>query len=176
MAVVGYALEVRMELEAVHRELAMALEEANGQGTLAQHALDADGDLRFVGALDEDAPAGGLDDGGVVEADTLAACEFRLLVGIDGEDREQRIAPAHHFQDVAGTPPDRILRAVEIDDADRCPQFVDHRHRVGRRCVDLLSGQVDVGIVKHQRDVCQHPHAEPSDDTACRIEPCPDAS
>ena len=72
-----------MELEAVHRELAMALEEANGERTRAQHALDADGDLRLVGALDEDAPAGGLDDGGVVEAHTLAARELRLLVGID---------------------------------------------------------------------------------------------
>src|SRR3954471_17404762 len=112
-----------MELEASDRELAVALEEANGEGALAQHALDADRDLRFVGALDEDTPVGGLDDGGIVEADTLAACEFGLLVGVDGEDREQRIAPAHHFQNVAGTPPDRILRAVEIKDADRCPQF-----------------------------------------------------
>ena len=51
----------------------------------AQHALDADGDLRLVGALDEHAPPGGLDDGRVVEADALAAREFRLLVGIDGE-------------------------------------------------------------------------------------------
>ena len=86
VAVVGHALEVRVELEAVHRELAVALEEADGERTRAQHALDADGDLRLVGALDEHATAGGLDDGGVVEADALAAREFRLLVGIDGED------------------------------------------------------------------------------------------
>ena len=86
VAVVGHAFEVRVELEAVHRELAVALEEADGERTRAQHALDADGDLRLVGALDEDAPAGGLDDGGVVEADTLAARELRPLVGIDGED------------------------------------------------------------------------------------------
>ena len=116
--------------------------------TRAQHALDADGDLRLVGALDEDAPAGGLDDGGVVEADTLAARELRLLVGIDGEDREQRIAPAHHLQDVARALPDGILGAVEIGDADRCPQLIDHRHRGGRRRVDLLPGEVDVRVVE----------------------------
>ena len=83
----------------------------------AQHALDADGDLRLVGALDEHAPPGGLDDRGVVEADALAAREFGLLVGIDGEHAEQRIAPAHHLQDVAGALPDGILGAVEIGDA-----------------------------------------------------------
>ena len=122
MAVVGCAFEVRVELEVVHRQLAVALEEADRERTLAQHALDADGDLGLVGALDQDAPAGGLDDGGVVEADALAARELRLLVGIDGEDLEQRIAPAHHLQDVAGAPPDRILGAVEIGDADRRPR------------------------------------------------------
>ena len=85
MAVIGDAFEVRVELEAVHREFAMALEEADGERPRAQHALDADGDLRLVGALDQHPPAGGLDDGRVVEPDALAAREFRLLVGIDGE-------------------------------------------------------------------------------------------
>ena len=51
---------------------------------VAQYALDADGNLRLVRALDQDPPAVGLDDGGVVEADTLAAGELRPLVGIDG--------------------------------------------------------------------------------------------
>ena len=79
----GRALEVRMELEAVHREFAMAFEEAEREGSLAQHALDADCDLGFVGALDEDAAARSLDDRGVVELDALAARKLRLLVGID---------------------------------------------------------------------------------------------
>ena len=130
MAVAGCAFEVGVELESVHRELAVALQEAHGERTRAQHALDADRDLRLVGALDEDASAGGLEDGGVVETHTLAARELRLLVGIDGEHRQQRIAPAHHLQDVARALPDGILAAVEIGDVDRRPHLIDDRHRL----------------------------------------------
>ena len=98
MTVVGYALDVRMELEAVHRKLAMALDEANGQGTLAQHALDADGDLRFVGALDEDTPAGCLDDGGVVEANALAAgdCARYAARGLDAMTAQAAVRKGKH--------------------------------------------------------------------------------
>src|SRR5690606_38473138 len=120
-----------VELEAVHCELAMALEEADGDGPLAQHPLDPDGDLRLAGALNENAPAGGLDDSGVVQSNALAACELGLLVGIDVEDGEQRIASAHHLQDVGGASPDRILRPVEKRNANRLPQLVDHSHGVG---------------------------------------------
>ena len=127
MAVVGNAFEMRVELEIVHREFAMALDEADGDGPLAQHALDADGDLRLVGALDQHAASVGFDDGSVVEPDPLLARECRLLVGIDGEDCEQRIAPPHHRQDVAGALPDRILGAVEIRDAHLPGDLIDAR-------------------------------------------------
>src|SRR5262245_66263598 len=92
VAVIAGALEVGVELKAVHGQLAMPLEKANGERARAQHALDADGDLSLIGALDQDAAAAGLDDGGVVEADALAAREVGAVVGVDRRNRQPRIA------------------------------------------------------------------------------------
>ena len=77
---------MRVVLEVVHRQLAVAFEEAGGDRAATQHALDAEGDLGLVGALHHHAAALGLDDRGVVELDALAAGQRGFTVGIDRGD------------------------------------------------------------------------------------------
>jgi hypothetical protein len=53
MTVAGTAFEMRVVLEIVHRQLAVSFEEADRDRTPAQHPLDADGYLGFVGTLNQ---------------------------------------------------------------------------------------------------------------------------
>src|ERR671925_883558 len=109
MAVVGCALQMRVELEIVHRKLAVALEEADRIHTLAQHTLYAEGDLGLVGALHQYAAPLRFDHRGVVDADAGGARERRLLVRIDRDQLEARIAPFHDPQNIARAPTAGIL-------------------------------------------------------------------
>ena len=95
MAVAGAAFEMRVVLEIVHRQLAVAFEEAGRNRAPAQCALDADGDLGLVRALHQHPAPLRLDHRGIVDLDALLARECRLPVGVDRDDFEQRVAPGH---------------------------------------------------------------------------------
>ena len=84
----GAAFQMRVVLEIVHRQLAVAFEEAGRDCAPAQRALDAYGDLRLVRALHQHPASLRLDDRGVVELDPLLAREPRVPVGIDRDDFE----------------------------------------------------------------------------------------
>lgn len=171
MAVAGAAFQMRVELEIVHRQLAMAFEEAGGDGAAAQRAPDAERDLRLVGALHQHAAPLGLDHRGVVEADALLPRQRRLAVRIDGGDLQQRVAPRHHLQQVAGAPAFGILAAVEIGQGDLGAQVLDGAQRGRGRRVGLLPRQVDMDVVERQRDARQHGDAETGQDDGGGIEP-----
>ena len=153
VAVVGRVLEVRMEFEIVHRQLAVAFDEADRDLALAQHALDAERDFGLVGALHQHAAPFRLDHRGVVDLDAAGAGEGRLLVGIDRPELEVRIAPFHDLEDVAGALRGRVARVVEVGDRDVAVEQVDHAQGGGRRRVDFLARQVDVAVVQVERHV-----------------------
>ena len=159
-----------MELEIVDRQLAVALDEADRDLALAQHALDAQGDLGLVGALHQHAASFRLDHRGVVDLDAAGAGERRLLVGVDRPELEVRIAPFHDLEDVAGTLRGRVARVIEVGDCDVAIERVDHAQGGRRRRVDLLARQVDMAVVEVERHIGERAHPHGGDDDAGDIE------
>src|SRR5688572_24485844 len=100
VAVACDALEMRMELEVVDRELSVALDEADRDDALAQDALDAERDFSVVRALDEHPAPLGFDDSCVVDPDASGARERRLLVGIHRARFQSGISAFKDAQDV----------------------------------------------------------------------------
>ena len=169
MAVAAGAFHMRVVLEIIHRQFAMAFEEAGGDGPAAQRALDAEGDLRLVGALHHHAAACRLDDRGVVELDALAARQRGFAVGVDRGDPEVGVAPRHDQEKVARAARLGFLRAVEIGDRDRARDIRDGLQGGAGRRVGLLPRQVEMRVVHGQRQVGQHRDGHAGEDDRRRI-------
>ena len=139
VAVAGAAFQVRVVFEVVHRQLAVALEEAGRNRAPAQCALDTDGNLCLVRALHQHPASLRLDDRGVVQLDPLLARESRVPVGIDRDDFEQRVAPGHDREEVARAPPRGVLGAIKVGDGYLAGDLVDRPHGPPRWSIDLLA-------------------------------------
>ncbi len=160
MPVAGHPLEVGVELEVLHRILVVPFHEADGGDPLPQHAQDAQRDLVLVGAEDLDAAALALQHRRVVDPHPVRVGHARLLVGIDGAHVQVGIATPQHLHHVLGAPPFLVLGLVEVGQLHVPPEEIDDLLGLLRRGEHALAGEVEVGVVEHERHVGQHRDAE----------------
>src|SRR5215207_5048335 len=167
---------MRMKLEIVYRQLAVALDEADRDEPLADGALDSQGDFGLIGALHQHAASLGFDHRRVVNPNPAGAREGRLLVGIHRSHPKQRIASSEYPENVAEALPRRILRVVKISEAYLAIELVHNAHgRRGRR-IDFLARQIEMRIVEHERDVREYADAERRRGDAAGVKPTPPSS
>ena len=172
MTVPGQPLEVRVELEVVDGVLVVAFHETDRRHPLAEDAEDAERDLVLVGAHHLNAPAVRLEHGRVVDAHPERVGHGGLLVGVHGAHPQVGVAAAQDLDQVPRALSRRVLRLIEVGQRHVLPQRVDDVLRLPRRREDLLARQVEVHVVKHERDVGERGDAHDPDHDRGRIAEC----
>ncbi len=153
MPVPRHPFEVGVELEVLHRVLAVAFHEADRGHLLPRHPQDAEGDLVLVGAHHLDPAPVHLEHGRVVDPHPVGVGDGRLLVGVDGPDVEAGVAAPEHLDHVLRPPPLLILRLVEVRELHVAAQPVDDGLGLLRGREDALAGEVEMRVVEHEGHV-----------------------
>jgi len=128
--------------------------EADGLDALLEHAHCRIGQAGDVGIVfDHDPTAAGLEQGGVVGVNAHVASEPRLLVEIDGAEREQRVAARGDLDQFLGDERVAVAAIVEIRQRQRAAQVVDDCGELRRRRVAAFAAHVEMHVVPIERHV-----------------------
>src|SRR6266571_3188657 len=112
VAMIVQPFQVGMEFEVVDGILVVSLYEAERHHALAYYALDANGNVVFIGAVHHQASALSLQHRRIIEAYPVGVCQTGLTVWINGTYMQPWIAPPQHGHQLLQPFAIRILRMV----------------------------------------------------------------
>ena len=115
------------------------------------------------GVLDDNSPAFGLQQSGVIGANPELARLRRLLVEVDRMELEMPVLARRDGQQVLGVDRVPVRMVVEIDQRDVGPESVQDRFELRRRGVGGLAADVQINVVAEDRDIRQRHHHDGAD-------------
>ena len=174
VAVGVHALEVSVVLHVVDVVLVVPHREADRLLLAAGQPEEAQGQVAVLRAHDLDAATGGLQDRHVVDADSVAAGQARLLIRIHRPHVQAGVRAAHQLDHALGGAPGRILLLVEVRQLHVGVEAPDHPLGLGRQREGVGACHVEVNVVPVQRDVGrEHEQGGGHHQAAARQPPAP---